>query len=185
MSSQATITVLFLCTGNSCRSQMAEGFSRHLKSGEIEAHSAGVAPKGGDRRAVRAMIEVGIDISKQGSKSLDEVRHIEFDYVLTLCDNAKKTCPTFPAKTRVIHVGFEDPPRLAANATDEEEAMGHYRRVRDEIKAFVEQLPETLLGEVSASADNQQQSFESGIKSFLSKMPEDLLKKSEDREENR
>ena len=90
--------ILFLCTGNSCRNQMAEGFTGHFKGDQIEAHSAGIAPKGVDPRAVRAMAEVGIDISKQGSKSLDEVNHIEFDYVITLCDNAQKTCPTFPAR---------------------------------------------------------------------------------------
>jgi arsenate reductase len=174
--------ILFLCTGNSCRSQMAEGFSRHLKEDLIEAHSAGVAPKGVDPGAVRAMAEVGIDISKQGSKSLDEVGHIEFDYVITLCDNAQKTCPMFPAKTRVMHVGFEDPPRLAANAKDEEEAMGHYRRIRDQIKAFVEQLPAALTREDEEGASAQQQAFETSIKSFLNQMPDDLVgkKKKED-----
>lgn len=131
------------------------------------------------------MAEIGIDVSKQGSKSLDEVRHIEFDYVITLCDNAQKTCPTFPAKTRVMHVGFEDPPRLAANAKDEDEAMGHYRKISDEIKAFVDKLPQALLEKESGSDAGQQQLFESGIKSFLSQMPEDLLKKSEDQEEDR
>ena len=177
--------VLFLCTGNSCRSQMAEGWTRHFKSDMIEAHSAGVDPKGVDPRAVKAMGEVGIDISAQKSRSIDEVKHLEFDYVITLCDNAQKTCPTFPAKTRVMHVGFEDPPRLAANAKDEEEAMGHYRRIRDEIKTFVNGLPEALLGEESGSAANQQQLFESGIKSFLNQMPKELSNKSDNQEEDR
>jgi len=185
MSVQGKPRVLFVCTGNSCRSQMAEGFTRHLKADQIEAHSAGVAPKGVDSRAIKAMAEVSIDISKQGSKSLDEMRHIEFDYVITLCDNAQKTCPTFPAKTRVMHVGFEDPPGLAANAKDEQEAMGHYRRIRDQIKAFVDKLSQAFLEEESGSDAGQQQLFESGIKSFLSQMPEDLLKKSEDQEEDR
>ena len=161
------LKVLFLCTGNSCRSQMAEGFSRHLKGDQIEAHSAGVAPKGVDPRAAMAM------------------RHIEFDYVITLCDNAQRTCPTFPAKTRIMHVGFEDPPRLAANAKDDEEAMGHYRRIRDEIKAFVNSLPQALLEEGSGGVGNEQQLFESGIQSFLSQMPEDLFKKGEEQEEDR
>jgi len=164
---------------------MAEGFSRHLKGDQIETHSGGVAPKGVDPRAVRAMGEVGIDISKQDSKSLDEVRHIEFDYVVSLCDNAQKTCPTFPAKTRVMHVGFEDPPRLAANARDEEEAMAHFRRIRGEIKAFVDRLPQALLEEESVSDPSRRQIFASGIKSFLSQMPQDLLKKSDNQEENR
>jgi len=123
---------------------MAEGFSRHLKSGEIEAHSAGVNPKGVDPRAVKAMAEEGIDISAQKSRSIDEVKHLEFDYVITLCDNAQKTCPTFPAKTSVMHVGFEDPPRLAAAVRDGEETLTHYRRVRDEIRKFIEGLPEVL-----------------------------------------
>jgi len=144
MAAQAQTRVLFLCTGNSCRSQMAEGFSRHLKSGEIEAHSAGVNPKGVDPRAVKAMAEEGIDISAQKSRSIDEVKHLEFDYVITLCDNAQKTCPTFPAKTSVMHVGFEDPPRLAAAVRDGEETLTHYRRVRDEIRKFIEGLPEVL-----------------------------------------
>jgi arsenate reductase len=150
---------------------MAEGFSRHLKSSEIEAHSAGVKPKGVDPRAVKAMVEVGIDISAQKSRSIDEVKHLEFDYVITLCDNAQKTCPTFPAKTKVMHVGFEDPPRLAANAKDEQEAMGHYRRIRDEIRTFVDRLPAVLLEAGSGSGGDQQQLFESGIKSFLSNIP--------------
>ncbi len=150
---------------------MAEGFSRHLKSGGIEAHSAGVNPKGVDPRAVKAMAEVGIDISAQKSRSIAEVKHLEFDYVITLCDNAQKNCPTFPAKTQVMHVGFEDPPRLAANAKDEEEAMGHYRRIRDEIRGFVDRLPAVLLEAGSGSAGDQQQLFEGGIKSFLNNMP--------------
>ena len=185
MSSQVKITVLFLCTGNSCRSQMAEGFSRYLKSGEFGAHSAGINPKGIDPRAIKAMAEVGIDISAQQSRSIDDIKELEFDYVITLCDNAQKTCPTFPAKTRVMHVGFEDPPRLAANAKDEEEAMGYYRRIRDEIKIFVDGLPEALLGEESGIVGNQQQLFESGIKSFLNQMPKELSNKSDNQEEDR
>ena len=178
-------TVLLVCIHNSGRSQMAEGWTRHLKGNLVEAHSAGVNPKGVDPRAVKAMAETGIDISKQGSKSLDEVRHIEFDYVITLCDNAQKTCPTFPARTKIMHVGFEDPPKLAANAKDEAEAMGHYRRIRDEIKAFVEHLPEALLEEGSGATDNQQRLFESGIKSFLSQMPKEFVEKSEEQEKDR
>jgi len=181
MSVERKPRVLFLCTGNSCRSQMAEGFTRHLKEDLIEAHSAGVAPKGVDPRAIKAMAEFGIDISKQGAKSLDEVRHIEFDYFITLCDNAQKTCPVFSAKTRVMHVGFEDPPRLAANSKDEAEAMGHYRRIRDQIKAFVEQLPAALTREDERGAFARQLAFNTRIKSFLNQMPDDLIgKKKED-----
>jgi arsenate reductase len=136
--------ILFLCTGNSCRSQMAEAWTRHLKGDLFEAYSAGVEPRGIDPRAVKAMAEVGLDISGQKSKDVDALGSMEFDYVITLCDNARESCPYFPAKTKLIHKGFDDPPKLAENAKDEEEAMVHYRRVRDEIKAFVETLPKGL-----------------------------------------
>ena len=139
------LKILFLCTGNSCRSQMAEGWARQLKRETIEAYSGGVAPHGVDPRAVRAMAEVGIDISAQESKDVDTLEHIEFDYVITLCDKANQSCPVFPAKTRLLHVGFDDPPKLAAGAQTEEQAMAHYRRVRDAIKEFVEKLPEALV----------------------------------------
>jgi arsenate reductase len=124
---------------------MAEAWIRRLKGSIIEPHSAGVDPHGVDPKAVRAMEEVGIDISGQGSKSVDELENVEFDYVITLCDHAQQSCPVFPAKTKVLHVGFDDPPKLAENAADEEEAMTYYRRVRDEIKAFVEKLPGLLM----------------------------------------
>ena len=136
--------ILFLCTGNSCRSQMAEAWTRHLKSDQFNAFSAGVEPKGIDPRAVKAMAEAGIDISGQASKDIEAVRHLEFAYVVTLCDNANEACPFFPGKTRRIHRGFDDPPRLAAGASSEEAAMAFYRRVRDEIRAFVEQFPLSL-----------------------------------------
>jgi arsenate reductase len=154
---------------------MAEAFTRHLKGNQIEALSAGVAPKGIDPRATKAMSEVGIDISSQGSKSLNRVIDIQFDYVVTLCDDAQKTCPSFPGKTKVIHVGFDDPPKLAATSKDEEEAMLHYRRVRDEIKAFVEKLPESLLNK-----GGQQQDFQAGIQAFLDDLPADLNNRKED-----
>ena len=139
------IRVLFLCTGNSCRSQMAEAWTRHLRGDVIEPYSAGVDPHTIDPRAMDAMAEVGIDISGQDPKSIEAVQEIEFDYVITLCDHAQQSCPVFPAKTKILHVGFDDPPRLAESAADEEEAMAHYRRVRDEIKAFVEELPAPFL----------------------------------------
>jgi arsenate reductase (thioredoxin) len=145
MTAQAEkLKVLFLCTGNSCRSQMAEAWTRVLKGDRIDAYSGGVDPHAVDPRAVKAMAEVGIDISGQTSKDVDTLEHIEFEYVITLCDRAHQGCPIFPAKTRVLHVSFDDPPRLAAGAQTEEDAMVHYRRVRNEIKAFVEQLPEVL-----------------------------------------
>ena len=141
------IKILFLCTGNSCRSQMAEAWTRHLKADRIEAYSAGVEPKGVDPGAIRVMAEAGIDISRQVSKDVASLGHLEFDYVITLCDNAHEACPFFPARTRVLHVGFDDPPRLAASARSDEEAMAHYRWVRDEIRKFVESLPDSLKGE--------------------------------------
>jgi arsenate reductase len=136
--------VLFLCTGNSCRSQMAEAWTKHLKGDQFEAYSAGVKPKDIDPRAIKAMAEAGLDISGQKSKDVDALGSTEFDYVITLCDNARESCPYFPAKTKLIHRGFDDPPKLAENARNEEEALAHYRRVRDEIRAFVETLPEGL-----------------------------------------
>jgi arsenate reductase len=144
VNSHRKLKVLFLCTGNSCRSQMAEGWARRLKGDLIEAYSAGIEPKGIDPRAVRAMAEAGIDISRQRSKSVTELGDMEFDYVITLCDDAQQSCPFFPARTAIIHHGFDDPPQLAENSGDEEEAMGHYRRVRDEIRAYVETLPASL-----------------------------------------
>ncbi|MEJ5376287.1 MAG: arsenate reductase ArsC [bacterium] len=142
---QGPLRILFLCTGNSCRSQMAEGWARHLLRGKVEAYSAGVAPKGMDPRAVDVMAEAGVDISSQRPKSLDEISHLEFDYVITLCDDAQQSCPIFPARTALVHQGLQDPPQLAANAKTQEEALGHYRRVRDQIRAFVERLPEILI----------------------------------------
>jgi arsenate reductase len=136
--------ILFLCTGNSCRSQMAEAWTRHLLGDLFEAYSAGTQPRDVDPRAVKAMAEAGIDISEQKPKRLNALGALQFDYVVTLCDNAKASCPFFPAKTRLLHRSFDDPPILAEGAHDEEEAMAHYRRVRDEIRAFVEKLPESL-----------------------------------------
>jgi arsenate reductase len=175
MTNRNKLRILYLCTGNSCRSQMAEAFTRHLKGDQIEALSAGVAPKGIDPRATKAMSEAGIDMENQGSKSLTQVIHRQFDYLVTLCDNAQKTCPSFPGKTRVIHVGFDDPPKLAATAKDEEEAMLHYRRVRDEIKAFVEKLPESLLDKGGEQLD-----FQAGIQAFLDDLSVDLTDRKED-----
>ena len=138
------LKILFLCTGNSCRSQMAEAWARNLKGDVIEAYSAGTEPRGVDPRAVQVMAEKGIDISHQRSKSVTELGDLEFDYVITLCSDARASCPFFPAKTAVIHHGFDDPPELAQGAYTDEEAMLHYRRVRDEIKSFIETIPQSL-----------------------------------------
>ena len=141
--------VLFLCTGNSCRSQMAEGWARRLKAGAIEAYSAGIEPHGMNARAVAAMREAGVDISGQRSKHVDELKDIAFDYVVTVCGHANETCPRFPGDTKVVHVGFDDPPQLAKGATSDDEAMPHYRRVRDEIRAFVETLDANALAKLA------------------------------------
>ena len=139
------LKVLFLCTGNSCRSQMAEGWAKALKGDVLEAYSAGVETHGLNARAVAVMGEAGVDISGHYSKHVDELKDVQFDYVVTVCDNAHESCPIFSGKTRVVHVGFDDPPRLAKDAKTEEEALDIYRRVRDEIKSFVEKLPEFLV----------------------------------------
>jgi arsenate reductase (thioredoxin) len=138
------IKVLFLCTGNSCRSQMAEGWARFLKSEVIEPYSAGVEVHRLNRLAVKAMAEAGVDISNHYSKILDNFKNIRFDWVITVCDSANESCPIFPGNVKRFHVSFDDPPRLAKNAKTEEEALGYYRRVRDEIKRFVEKLPNNL-----------------------------------------
>ena len=111
------LKILFLCTGNSCRSQMAEGWSRHLKDDAIEPFSAGTQPKGLDLMAAQVMAEAGVDISGQRSKAVDEVMDIDFDYVVTVCDRAHETCPVFPGGAVIRHVGFEDPPAVARNAS--------------------------------------------------------------------
>ena len=136
--------ILFLCTGNSCRSQMAEGWARHLKSDALEPYSAGIETHGMNERAVRVMDEAGVDISGHRSKHVDELVDVPFDVVVTVCDHANEHCPVFPRRVKHVHVGFDDPPRLARSATNEDEALSHYRRVRDEIRAFVESLPGAL-----------------------------------------
>jgi arsenate reductase len=139
------LKVLFLCTGNSCRSQMAEGWARQLKGDLIEPYSAGTQPHGLNPSAVKVMAEAGVDITSQRSKHVDDLRSVQFDYVVTVCSDAHESCPTFPhGKTKVIHVGFDDPPRLAKSAKTEDDALSHYRRVRDEIKEFILSLPEGL-----------------------------------------
>ena len=135
------INVLFLCTGNSCRSQIAEGWARHLKSDVIEAFSAGIIPVGVSSRAIKVMAEAGIDISENTSKHVDELLGIDFDYVITLCDSAKKLCPVFPGKTKLIHKGFDDPSFVMGT---EQEIIAAFRKTRDQIKAYIETLPECL-----------------------------------------
>lgn len=138
--------VLFLCTGNSCRSQMAEGWARALKGDVLEAYSAGVETHGLNPNAVRVMAEAGVDISGHRSKHVGELLDEGIDYVVTVCDHAAEACPVFPRKAKVVHHSFRDPPALAKAAKTEEEALGFYRAVRDEIRAFVETLPASIEG---------------------------------------
>lgn len=138
--------VLFLCTGNSCRSQMAEGWARHLHGARLEACSAGIATHGLNPDAVRVMAEAGVDISGHRSQHLDEFRDLPIDLVVTVCASAHETCPRFPARAKVVHHGFDDPPRLAKAAPDEASRLAPYRRVCDEIRAFVQDRLPGLLG---------------------------------------
>jgi len=134
------LKILFLCTGNSCRSQMAEGWARHLRGDEIIAWSAGIETHGLNPLAVRVMAEAGVDISGHSSKLVADLPEQEFDLVITVCGHADENCPFFPGPTRVMHHGFDDPPKLAAGAASEKEALTYYRRVRDEIRDFIRTL---------------------------------------------
>ena len=136
--------VLFLCTGNSCRSQMAEGWTRHLKGDVVEPYSAGIEKHGMNPHAVKVMAEAGVDLSKHFSKTLEDLNGVVFDCVVTVCGHANEHCPIFPGQTKVVHVGFEDPPALARHLADGEEKLAVYRRVRDQIRRFIETLPEAL-----------------------------------------
>ena len=138
------IRVLFLCTGNSCRSQMAEGWARRLKGEVMEPYSAGIEKHGMNPHAVKVMAEAGVDLSGQYSKTLAELEGMAFDYVVTVCGHANEHCPIFPGHTKVVHVGFDDPPTLTQHLPDGPEKLAVYRRVRDEIRRFVEGLPQNL-----------------------------------------
>jgi arsenate reductase (thioredoxin) len=142
------LKILFLCTGNSCRSQMAEGWARHLKSDIIEPFSAGIEVHGLNQNAVKVMAEVGVDISRNRSKLIAELKDIQFDWVITLCDSANKSCPFFPGKVHRLHEDFDDPPQLSKNMLSEENVLNVYRRVRDEIRMFVEKMPQNLQSQV-------------------------------------
>ena len=139
------IKLLFLCTGNSCRSQMAEGWARVLKGDVVEAYSAGIETHGLNPNAVKVMAEAGVDISGHTSKNADTLLHVPFDYVVTVCGHANENCPFFPGSAKVVHVGFDDPPALAKRAEGDEAKLNCYRRVRDEIRNFVEGLPGVLM----------------------------------------
>ena len=136
--------ILFLCTGNSCRSQMAEGLTRYLKSDLFIPYSAGVETHGMNEEAVAVMQEIGIDIRSHKSQHVDELSAIHFDYVVMVCDKAAQNCPRFNGNATIIVRPFDDPPALAAQETDPDKIRGYYRQVRDEIRRFVESLPGSL-----------------------------------------
>ena len=138
--------VLFLCTGNSCRSQMAEGWGKYLKSNEFDFYSAGTKKHGLNPHAVKVMQEAGVDISSHESQTTDELPKITMDFVFTVCSDAHENCPYFPGG-KIIHTGLDDPPRLTKEMTDEEEILDVYRRVRDEIKTMVVNIEKFLEGE--------------------------------------
>ncbi len=136
--------ILFICTGNSCRSQMAEGWVRYLKKDLLEPFSAGIEKHGLDPLAIKVMKESGVDISQQRSKLINELSDTDFDYVVTICEDANRNCPIFPGKAKRIHHAFDNPPRIAKTLASQEEIIGLYRRVRDEIKEFVSKIPDNL-----------------------------------------
>ena len=138
------IKILFLCTGNSCRSQMAEGWAQFLKNDAIEACSAGIETHGLNANAVAVMAEKGVDISNHKSKNISGINLNALDYIITLCGHAHETCPYVPPACKVIHVAFEDPPFLAKGLTNENKILDCYRKVRDEIEIFVKTLPSSL-----------------------------------------
>ena len=145
------LKILFLCTGNSCRSQMAEGWTKKLKEDSIDVFSAGVETHGLNPDAVKVMAEAGVDISSHRSKLIDEFKDTELDAVITVCGHAHETCPYFPPRCKVIHVGFDDPPKLAEELAKQgeskEKQLDCFRKVRDEIKAFVEKMPQNIFEE--------------------------------------
>lgn len=137
--------ILFLCTGNSCRSQMAEGFAKKYYGEKYNIFSAGIEKHGMNQRAMKVMSERGVDLSTHSSKTLEDIGPVIFDYVFTVCGHANENCPLFlGGKAKVIHVGFDDPPKLSLGLSNEEEILSHYRRVRDEIETFAKKL-ETYL----------------------------------------
>ncbi len=142
------LKILFLCTGNSCRSQMAEGWTRALRGDIIEVYSAGVETHGLNPDAVAVMAEAGVDISQHKSNHIDEFSGVDLDFVITVCGHAHESCPYFPATCQVIHVGFDDPPKMAARlaeqGADKEAQLDCFRKVREDIRVFVEKLPENL-----------------------------------------
>lgn len=151
------LKILFLCTGNSCRSQMAEGFARHLYPDKLDALSAGIIAKGIDPYTILVMKEIGIDISSQRSKTVNEFGKVQFDFAVTLCDIDEKNCPIFPSKYGIIHRGFGDPPALAAKETNEKEKLKIYRNIRDQIRQYIETLPKLLTDKIKSVKSGSKQ----------------------------
>ncbi len=139
------IKVLFLCTGNSCRSQMAEGWAKSLSLSNVEFYSAGIEAHGLNPNAIEVMKESGIDISHHHSQRLSEFENVDFDYVYAVCDNASRNCPSFSGYTKTIFHQFDDPPKLARELEDQTSVMNCYRQVRDQIKHWIQELPQTLI----------------------------------------
>ncbi|MCM2349429.1 MAG: arsenate reductase ArsC [Bacteriovoracaceae bacterium] len=135
--------IMFLCTGNSCRSQMAEGWARKYWGNEFNVYSAGTKKHGMNERAMKVMKEADVDISSHFSKTVEELPKVTFDYVVTVCDHAHENCPYFLGG-KIVHVGFQDPPALTKEMSDEEEILSVYRRVRDEIEVFVKDMKTVL-----------------------------------------
>lgn len=135
--------ILVLCTGNSCRSQLAEGYLRHFAKDKAEVYSAGVETHGVNPRAIATMQEDGIDISGHTSNNMDEYRDIDFDYVITVCDNAKERCPFFPSEAQKFHHNFPDPAKATGSET---EVMEQFRSVREQIKAYSSDFVQQNIG---------------------------------------
>lgn len=138
-------SILFLCTGNSCRSQMAEALFRKYHGNEFDVYSAGIVKHGINPYAKQVLFEIGLDISNHQSNTVDELPVAQFDFVITVCSHADEHCPHFVAKTKVIHHGFDDPPKLTENFENDDERLPVYRRVRDEIESFVKTLDKKLI----------------------------------------
>lgn len=138
--------ILVLCTGNSCRSQIAEGYLRHFAGDHAEIYSAGVETHGVNPRAIAIMKEDGIDISAHTSNNIDEYRDIDFDFVITVCDNARERCPYFPTKAQKFHYNFPDPAKATGTET---EIMAEFRAVRDMIKTYSEQFVREHIGKLT------------------------------------
>lgn len=136
------INVLFVCTGNSCRSQIAEGWARFLKSDSVEAFSAGIRPIGVNSKAVKVMAEAGVDISMQTSSHIDDFPGIDFDYVILLCSHAARQCPGFGGPTKIINKPFEDPYFACGS---EKQVMDKFRKVRDDIRSYIETIPQSFV----------------------------------------